>query len=330
MRKQLTDNMIEAIKLYDTTSMRALEICESTGVSPQALYGVLSGRTELSPRIQRAVEIYEKEDISLTALAKQLGTTRKILSKHFKNLGIEVKQPLKKYFYDEDYFRQIDHPDKAYWLGFIYADGSITESKTDIKLEIGIKDREHLIKFANCIGLPESKVKERTSKCKGKIYTSYRITVNSTKLCRDLIQLGAVPKKSLILTFPDFLEDQYISHFIRGYFDGDGCLNIRTQPSGNKTARVNFVGTLEFLTGIQDHYYNKFGVAKTKIVQKQGQKAYTFEKSGDGCWIMLDDMYKDCAISLDRKYAKYFAVSSRNTCHNDQAISVKAEMLIPR
>ncbi len=48
-------------------------------------------------------------------------------------------------------------------------------------------------------------------------------------MCNDLIGHGATIRKSLTLTFPTHLDEKLIKHFLRGYFDGDGCINYRPQ-----------------------------------------------------------------------------------------------------
>ena len=55
------------------------------------------------------------------------------------------------YTLNENFFETIDTEDKAYWLGFIYADGYITKSKTgqhNLGIKLSIKDLAHLQKFA--------------------------------------------------------------------------------------------------------------------------------------------------------------------------------------
>ncbi|MDK0928420.1 LAGLIDADG family homing endonuclease [Clostridium perfringens] len=305
-------NITKAMQLYDNTFMKTADICKETGVSMQQFCGVLSSRTDISPRIIKALEIYKQGNISLTALSKKVGITRKTLTKYIKEAEITITNPLKKYQYAEDYFEKIDTEQKAYWLGFIYADGSITECDTYMRLEIGIINKEHLVKFAECVGLPADVVKERKTCAKGVEYTSYRISVHSTKMCRDLCKLGATPRKSLTLKFPENLRSDLIRHFIRGYFDGDGCVSHRELPSGNLQVRVNFVGTLDFLQSIQSFYWENHRIKPTKITKKNGQKAYSFEKTGSGAIQMLDSMYNNCSIALERKIKKHLAYQVRN------------------
>lgn len=45
-------------------------------------------------------------------------------------------------------------------------------------------------------------------------------------MCKDISTLGAIKNKSLTLTFPsdDIVPKKFKRDFIRGYFDGDGCI----------------------------------------------------------------------------------------------------------
>ena len=65
---------------------------------------------------------------------------------HILSAGNRVKAGLRprKWYWDFDYFEYVDTPEKAYWLGFIYADGSlqVTDARRvfHIQLENGVKN----------------------------------------------------------------------------------------------------------------------------------------------------------------------------------------------
>lgn len=126
----------------------------------------------------------------------------------------------RKYFYDVNFFKTIDTPEKAYWLGFIYADGCL--SKNELILHLGIKDEEHLNKFKKAI------------KSNGKIEineTHATFRISSKEISYDLIKLGVLRRKTFIIKYPNLLKNLE-RHFIRGYFDGDGCIsNIKNKNS---------------------------------------------------------------------------------------------------
>ena len=58
---------------------------------------------------------------------------------------------MRKHFYNEDYFKVIDSEDKAYWLGFISADGSVSKDAYHIRISLSSIDIKHLEKFLTCI-----------------------------------------------------------------------------------------------------------------------------------------------------------------------------------
>ena len=98
----------------------------------------------------KALEMY-KNGVSLSQIGKELGINRKRLSKDFKKLGIEIVQNGQKYLYNQNIFEIIDTEEKAYWLGFLYADGYININH-GVELCLAECDYEHLIKLRILIG----------------------------------------------------------------------------------------------------------------------------------------------------------------------------------
>lgn len=82
-------------------------------------------------------------------------------------------------------------------------------------------------------------------------------------MANDLINLGCVPNKSLILMPPN-LKNKFISHFIRGYFDGDGSI-------GRYDGRLKFslLGTNELLMWILNFFRDKGMKTTPKISKKK-------------------------------------------------------------
>src|SRR5271157_1613733 len=111
--------------------------------------------------------------------------------------------------------------DMAYVLGFIAADGNVSQSGKYMKLKLAEKDLAHLIVIRDIVA-PNAKIKYSSYIKNGKAFPDVTFVACSTYMCARLISLGIVPAKSLVLKFPD-VPNEYVSHFIRGYFDGDGC-----------------------------------------------------------------------------------------------------------
>lgn len=155
---------------------------------------------------------------------------------------------------NSDFFEVIDTPQKAYWLGFLYADGYIS-TKNEIRINLKKEDEEHLRKFLRAIQATNHTIKYSIKKDGNKIYEQAYCSIRDTKMVRDLADKGCINKKSLVLSFPttDKLPISLYSHFIRGYFDGDGSINW-TQCGRAKTPnyRISFVGTKDILIHIRD------------------------------------------------------------------------------
>lgn len=225
---------------------------------------------------------------------------------------------MSEYNYNEKYFETIDSEHKAYWLGFLYADGYVEpiyrrEKIKAFRIEISlcIEDKPHLQKLINDI---ESNVpiSERNQKFKDKEYKTCRVRINNTKMCKDLINLGCTTRKSLTLTFPDtsIIPNKFLKDFIRGYFDGDGCISYsernyidkrNNKEYIQKNIVSSFVGTYEFL-------YNLSEVLSSNNIYFLFNKA---ANCGKACEIRLTKhsdlenlfhyMYDGATIFLDKK-----------------------------
>lgn len=210
-----------------------------------------------------------------------------------------------KYSYNKEFFKNIDSEEKAYWLGFLYADGCINERAKSQNLELTLceQDKNHLYKLRQAIN-GDMPINLKQVKLKGKTFNSYRLQICSTDLCDDLITLGCVPNKSLLLQFPDFLEDELYKHFIRGYLDGDGCISTR--------CRISICGTYDFLADMQKHFIDKLGVTEVSILSDKRRNHYQYERVGKNSLKILKYLYEDSKVYLDRKYDKAIAYLNSN------------------
>jgi hypothetical protein len=144
-----------------------------------------------------------------------------------------------KYSINESIFKIIDSHEKAYWLGFLYADGNIYKNK--LQLRLGKKDFEHLKSFKNFLESNHTIYQDKNC---------YGIQIRCPKIVSDLLSLGIKPNKTQLVEYPTEKQvpKEYISSFILGYFDGDGSISIR---SNNSTYVINIIGTQHLLKGIQ-------------------------------------------------------------------------------
>jgi len=211
------------------------------------------------------------------------------------NITKQHFQPL-----NENFFETLDTEEKAYWLGFIYADGSIYSGYT-LSIRLSEKDKLHLQKISNIFG---KEVKEKIIFLNEKEYKQVRLEIYNKKIYNDLKKLGIENQKTysdstkIIESIPRNL----ISHFIRGVFDGDG--NIHKDINNN--GHFSICGNENILKKIQIALIETIELSKTKIYQL-----------GDAwCWNLLyggninikkiyEYLYKESNIYLERKKLKF-------------------------
>ena len=215
---------------------------------------------------------------------------------------------------NENYFEKIDTEEKAYWLGFLYADGYVRKRKGNscvIELCLAEIDKNHLEKFKNMIH-SDSPIRKRIARCNGKEFIAYRFSVHREKMYNDLADKGCIENKSLKLSFPNkniFKEISLIKHFIRGYVDGDGSLGIYGEK---KVPNISILGTFEFLNGVLDWLKND-GSIKTnaRVIRCTGkgkENIFQLGFSRRNAYNVVNYLYDNSNIYLDRKYDKYLQI----------------------
>lgn len=111
----------------------------------------------------------------------------------------------------------------AWVLGYIYADGCIVENPA-LYLTFHCLDREILEKINKALA-SNHPIRARLTYLtkKRELKKPYVLNIYNNYLITRLIELGVFPRKSNVIVFPS-MPKGYVKHFIRGYFDGDGCV----------------------------------------------------------------------------------------------------------
>jgi predicted DNA-binding protein YlxM (UPF0122 family) len=243
---------------------------------------------------QKIVNMYEGWT-PVTEIAKQYGVSIKAIYNVLKKCNIGLRKCTdrqfrsqyatnKKYSFDESYFEQINTPEKAYWLGFLFADGcvNIKHGKTGntkggtVQIHLKREDGYHLRNFVRELK-GNIVVEETTAKCQGKIFETARLSINSIKMCNDLILLGCIPKKSLILEPPIGVPTEFNHAFIKGYFDGDGCFGYYPHLKNSKMY-LSIMGTESLLNWIKDDLIKQN--INSITISKSKSKAYELRING--------------------------------------------------
>lgn len=240
------------------------------------------------------------KDMTSNEMAKKLDRTKSAIDLKINRLGLKKS----KYTYDKDFFEEIDTEDKAYWLGFIYADGCVSFDEISKSAEFCIRlqgrDDGHLKKFNKSIkGNIEVQLNLRTCNLNNKEYDTCSIRLYSNKLVLDLINKGVIPNKTLAIQLPNIKSD-LMNHFIRGYFDGDGCITLdkkRRHPRADFTC-----GSLEFLESIRKELYAND--ICSYICQEKSNTYRLFVRGMSNFDKFFNYLYNESNIYLDRKFNK--------------------------
>lgn len=253
--------------------------------------------------LDRIKNLYENEKWGSVKIATEFGSSHKTILSILRKLDIPVKKVGNRCkAVNENFFERIDTEAKAYYLGLLYADGCIkdTPSNYQKKLYISLQweDRYILEKFINRIELDNSvrfKVRDQPQR-----KDQGTVSISSDKLCNDLIRLGCVPRKSLVLQFPadNLIPINLMNHFCRGLFDGDGCI------TGNKKFTFSFTGTESVCSGLQSQLMRFVELNKTKLTPIKSQ--FLLNYSGNiNCRKLYNFLYCDATLFLARKEEKF-------------------------
>lgn len=211
-----------------------------------------------------------------------------------------------KRIYSADYnkFFDIDSKDKAYWLNFIVGDGFIYHDRYGkiLKIDLHIKDIKHIQKFRKFMNSSHQiKIPKNRDSC--------HIQISSKTLAEDLSKYGVVPRKSLIVYYPE-ISSKFDSHAIRGLFDADGCIYL----SKTNSLCWSICGTEHLLLKIQDIIVSELGLNRTKLYRSK-TKNYCNLQYGGNIQVpkIMNWLYKDSneSIRLNRKHEKYKELSSK-------------------
>lgn len=260
------------------------------------------------------------------------GVKASVLFRFLQRRGIKRPIPYKtkwKYTINENYFNIIDMPDKAYFLGWLYADGCnyvtgwdtlLRIQEQDIKIlqlfnkylesnrPIKIMTVEQLNKYQN--KLPKTRTGEKILATQNQVW----IRISNKKISLNLVKLGCLQAKSLILKFPteNQVPSHLLSHFIRGYFEGDGSFSYRKMKISDNFC--NFTSTVWFCESLQKIFkYNLNVNSKIRDKDKMGTSTRSLEVEGSlQVQKIMDYIYKDCGeLFLDRKYNLYLSFKNR-------------------
>lgn len=170
------------------------------------------------------IKQYLEEGKNLEQIGKEFCAKADTISKYLKSWGIEIKPKgcCKNRKVNHNFFSSIDTPEKAYFLGLLFTDGSVTLDKQrspNIAIELVETDIDILDKFKQTIG---SNSKFSYNKRDNRKQGTYTFSIRSKQFAEDLAKYNIVPNKTY--TVDEIIIPNFEKDFLRGFIDGDGSI----------------------------------------------------------------------------------------------------------
>lgn len=238
---------------------------------------------------------------------------------------------MSKYYFNEHYFDIINNHHKAYWLGFIWADGYVSHRIRNNREEYGLKlsvqsqDYIHLHKFINDID-GNFDVKFYATSGYGNALEA-RVCIYKPRMPQTLFNIYDIkPHREKCTVLLSKMPQQYVKDFIRGLFDADGTFSIYQCQCNDgyihNKAHITFGGDRELLK------YIEAVLTSEGVVKCNYRKSFKRHKDRDGTWEqmrfsgntqtlnILHWLYNDADIYLDRKYIKFMNATNKEGDNN--------------
>jgi hypothetical protein len=247
---------------------------------------------------------------SATEIANDLNRTMSAVRNKIKRLGLKKE----KYHYNKSFFNFIDNEIKAYWLGFLSADGWISHSNVgnrasyEIGIQLQLNDIEHLRQFNKDLN-GNIEVKVFTKKCgfkkdihynRKEEYNCCGIRIYNKEMYEALVALGFSNHKSFNIRIPK-IDKKYMVDFIRGYYDGNGCL---VQNKQRKALNFDFcTASIDMANDLRDVLYNDFGIGS--YIYKEPSSYRVYIRGLHNSYKFGKLLYDNPKRFLKRKYQKF-------------------------
>lgn len=287
---------------------KTYEILQSTQIDNKLIeeiiqakkyYRILTNADFLNIKENESIiyKLYEEANWPFYKIGMLCNVSDNTAKKYCLNAGVSNKGHARGKNSNNNYFEYIDTQDKAYFLGLIYADGSLVYHDTSYIVSLTLTQSDNYIiqKFLDYakIDTPIFTVHKEDPKPRS------QINIKSKKIFNDLMSLGCLPNKSHAehLDLP-CLSEEFLPHFIRGYFDGDGI--------AFSDGRLGFCGHLDIITLIKTVLDKVTSTNVNITFNKSNNIYYLVYNRQEEVSKIIDYIYKDKKdLFLERKYIKY-------------------------
>lgn len=288
--------------------------------SDEGLYPALKSIVEISMKVtkerQQQLAMEYEGGASGQALALKYRMDASTVLRAIRACGATIRpggSPTK-YTIDEAFFDAVDSHEKAQILGFLYADGHLHLKESgfgwfDLSLSRVDEDYLNWVKFQMKSDRPILRYEVSANEV-GEPRQFSRFVTNNRVLVRSIQHLGIAPRKSLTLKFPTSgqVPDEFMGSFILGYFEGDGCMNLRkpTAKCATKHGNATMFGSVDFIIGLQNELAKR-GIKSTFYPRKtkSGVMYNLCVNTVDDVFALYHLMYDNTTYRMERKHAKF-------------------------
>lgn len=310
LNKTVTPEMRKKIKDYYMDNNSVMSTSAKFRVPMKIVKGIVRlQRNQVDDLYRRfIIELYQR-GYNSSELSRKTAIKQGTITSWLRDAGVTRHRGPKSKVGNELFFRSIDSEHKAYFLGWLMADGnvSIYNGQYSIKVAVQEQDRDVIDKFLTAIDADYTPHLRFDNKGHG----SYYISVTSKEMCCDLMSLGVVPCKSGHESFPD-IPKELEHHFIRGYFDGDGITCTA------KSKRSGFIAPTAMLESIQERIGSSLKMSRShcSIDMRTILGGIKFSRS------LYRYMYSDATVWMYRKRQRMDII-----CGNTEITSESKESL---
>ena len=205
----------------------------------------------------------------------------------------------------EDFFENLNSEPKGYFLGLLAADGNLSTTQNSVRISLHEKDKKILDSFIKHLNYTKPLKYLIKSKTDWNRSNQYLIEISSQTFRKSLEKYGLHPNKSLTMLFPNNIPEDFLHHYILGYFDGDGCISVNKKL--NK-AEISIAGSQSFCNSLCE-IFNNINIKAVVAKHSSANCYYTRVKEIQSIKNLYNYMYNNknikSTIYLDRKKDKF-------------------------
>ncbi len=270
-------------------------------------------------------KLYFEENKTINDVAENMGCSYETIRNYMLKNNILIKtqnfnNKNSKHVINHNFFNIIDEANKAYLLGLILSDGYVNKKWN--KLVFTSKDKSLVDIFKKEIGsthkLAEYEIKDKRTQ---ETYKRYSLQIPNKKIVICLNNLGVEQNKSLTCKYPTSVPDELFWHFLRGVFDGDGCIH---QEKNRKVGGLRFsiVGSFDFISILKIKMVSQ-GLTDTKVSKKNKIYCLNYYSFKD-LDLIKQKMYNHSeGLRLERKYEIFNTLTEYKHGSYDRAPGLK-------